>query len=210
MRLHLAHAGYPIVGDALYGVPVEEVKRSVEAAKARRAATTTQEEREAAARRRILTSPSSSSSSSSDYLGGGGGGGRGAEGDGGEGKLIVDDEKLGFDSRMALHAWNLKTVHPRAGTPLRLAVDMPDDMVGLAAGLGLNVEGVMLGTAAAAAAAAGGGPARGIGEHAKQAKKQARRVRNTGVRGGSRGRRPPGTGGGEAGGGGDGGDGDGE
>ena len=89
--------------------------------------------------------------------------------------------KLGFEGRMALHAWNLKTVHPRAGTALRLAVDMPDDMAGMATGLGLNVESVMLGTAAAAAAAAGVGPARVIGEeHAKRAKRRTRRVRNTG------------------------------
>jgi hypothetical protein len=61
----------------------------------------------------------------------------------------------GFEGRMALHAWNLAVKHPRTKNTMRLAVDMPADMQALSVGLGLRVEGVLLGDAAAAAAAAG-------------------------------------------------------
>ena len=163
VRLHLAHAGLPIVGDALYGVTVEDALAAVEREKTRRSASRTvasageggegeggededaagisdrigKEAREAAARRRLFFDAKSLSVGVEKY-----------------------DDALrpasgGFEGRMALHAWNLAVKHPRTKNTMRLAVDMPADMQALSVGLGLRVEGVLLGDAAAAAAAAG-------------------------------------------------------
>lgn len=164
VRLHLAHAGYPIVGDALYGVTADEARRSVEAARVCRSERTpTQAEREAAARRRIFGKVPRSTDHSVPS------------------REVNEGASVGFEGRMALHAWNLKVRHPRAGAPLRLAVDMPDDMAALATGLGLHVEGVMLGSAAAAATSAGAGPAREpIGER-RRTRRRARRMPRGGV-----------------------------
>ena len=155
VRLHLAHAGFPIVGDGLYGVDYASVAASIGAFR-RDGGGITREEREAAARRRLLfasSSPSSTSSSSSA----------------GE-SPPKDDASAGDASpgdvpspcaRLALHAWNVDVLHPRALVPLRLCVDMPRDMTDLARALGLATSSVTLGPAASAAArAAGGAPAR--------------------------------------------------
>ena len=81
-------------------------------------------------------------------------------------------------SRLALHAWNVEALHPRALVPLRLAVDMPPDMSSLAKSLGLNVEYVTLGRAAEAAARAGGAGARNAlrSERREAAKGRVRRM----------------------------------
>ena len=75
------------------------------------------EEREAAARRRLLfSSPSSASSSSAASA---------AASDDGADSSSDDSSAESPCSRLALHAWNVEALHPRALVPLRLAVDMP-------------------------------------------------------------------------------------
>ena len=156
VRLHLAHAGFPIVGDGLYGVDYASVAASIGAFRQTGAGGMTREEREAAARRRLLfaststsTSTSSSASSSSS-----------AE------NSPKDDAPGHADvfspcERLALHAWNVDVLHPRALVPLRLCVDMPRDMTDLARALGLSASAVTLGPVASGAArTAGGAPAR--------------------------------------------------
>ena len=157
VRLHLAHAGFPIVGDGLYGVDHASVAASIGAFRHRAGGEgTSREEREAAARRRLLfaststsTSTSSSASSSSS-----------AE------NSPKDDAPGHADvfspcERLALHAWNVDVLHPRALVPLRLCVDMPEDMTRLSRALGLAVGAVTLGPSAEKAAReAGGAPAR--------------------------------------------------
>jgi 23S rRNA-/tRNA-specific pseudouridylate synthase len=102
VRLHLAHAGLPIVGDSLYGVAVEDVRSSVEAFES--AGLMTKEEQEAAARRGPLGGSSTASASSEEAAAT-------------AAAAAVDSNAS--EGRMALHAWNLKTVHPRTGGPLR-------------------------------------------------------------------------------------------
>ena len=153
VRLHLAHAGFPIVGDGLYGVDYASVAASIGAF--RLGGGITREEREAAARRRLLFASSSPSSSSAVSP---------------KDDASPDDASAGDASpgdvpspcaRLALHAWNVHVLHPRALVPLRLCVDMPRDMTDLARALGLATSSVTLGPAASAAArAAGGAPAR--------------------------------------------------
>ena len=150
VRLHLAHAGLPIVGDALYGVSAEDVADAIAARgegsegadgdeDGAEGADSSRASREAAARRRVLTRP-----------GRPGSGGSGAD-------AVAPARAFGAAGRMALHAWNLSATHPARGTPMRFAVDMPEDMSALARALGLSVESVTLGSAASAAATAGGG-----------------------------------------------------
>ena len=154
VRLHLAHAGFPIVGDGLYGVDYASVAASIGAFRLSGGGIT-REEREAAARRRLLFASSSPSSSSAVSP---------------KDDASPDDASAGDASpgdvpspcaRLALHAWNVDVLHPRALVPLRLCVDMPRDMTDLARALGLATSSVTLGPAASAAArAAGGAPAR--------------------------------------------------
>ena len=166
VRLHLAHAALPIIGDALYGVDSGPVAESIEAfRKTPTGGGASREEREAAARRRLLfSSPSSASSSSAASAA--------ASDDG------ADSSAESPCSRLALHAWNVEALHPRALVPLRLAVDMPPDMSSLAKSLGLNVEYVTLGRAAEAAARAGGAGARNAlrSERKEAAKGRVRRM----------------------------------
>ena len=168
VRLHLAHAALPIIGDALYGVDSGPVAESIEAfRKTPTGGGASREEREAAARRRVLfSSPSSSSSSSS------------VSSDDGADSSSDDSSAESPCTRLALHAWNVEALHPRALVPLRLAVDMPPDMSSLAKSLGLNVEYVTLGRAAEAAARAGGAGARNAlrSERREAAKGRVRRM----------------------------------
>ena len=168
VRLHLAHAALPIIGDALYGVDSGPVAESIEAfRKTPTGGGASREEREAAARRRLLfSSPSSSSSSSS------------VSSDDSDDSSSDDSSAESPCSRLALHAWNVEALHPRALVPLRLAVDMPPDMSSLAKSLGLNVEYVTLGRAAEAAARAGGAGARNAlrSERREAAKGRVRRM----------------------------------
>ena len=172
VRLHLAHAALPIIGDALYGVDSGPVAESIEAfRKTPTGGGASREEREAAARRRVLfSSPSSSSSSSSVSA-------AAASDDGGD-SSSDDSSAESPCTRLALHAWNVEALHPRALVPLRLAVDMPPDMSSLAKSLGLNVEYVTLGRAAEAAARAGGAGARNAlrSERKEAAKGRVRRM----------------------------------
>ena len=172
VRLHLAHAALPIIGDALYGVDSGPVAESIEAfRKTPTGGGASREEREAAARRRVLfSSPSSSSSSSSVSAA--------AASDDGDDSSSDDSSAESPCSRLALHAWNVEALHPRALVPLRLAVDMPPDMSSLAKSLGLNVEYVTLGRAAEAAARAGGAGARNAlrSERREAAKGRVRRM----------------------------------
>ena len=172
VRLHLAHAALPIIGDALYGVDWGPVAESIEAfRKTPTGGGASREEREAAARRRVLfSSPSSSSSSSSVSA-------AAASDDGGY-SSSEDSSAESPCTRLALHAWNVEALHPRALVPLRLAVDMPPDMSSLAKSLGLNVEYVTLGRAAEAAARAGGAGARNAlrSERREAAKGRVRRM----------------------------------
>ena len=157
VRLHLAHAGFPIVGDGLYGVDYASVAASIGAFRQTGAGGMTREEREAAARRRLLfasSSPSSSGALSSGV------------------KPVsnvsdvsdvshVSDDVPSPCARLALHAWNVHVLHPRALVPLRLCVDMPRDMTDLARALGLSASAVTLGPVASGASrTAGGAPAR--------------------------------------------------
>ena len=166
--MHLAHAALPIIGDALYGVDSGPVAESIEAfRKTPTGGGASREEREAAARRRLLfSSPSSSSSSSS------------VSSDDSDDSSSDDSSAESPCSRLALHAWNVEALHPRALVPLRLAVDMPPDMSSLAKSLGLNVEYVTLGRAAEAAARAGGAGARNAlrSERREAAKGRVRRM----------------------------------
>ena len=170
--MHLAHAALPIIGDALYGVDSGPVAESIEAfRKTPTGGGASREEREAAARRRVLfSSPSSSSSSSSVSA-------AAASDDGGD-SSSDDSSAESPCTRLALHAWNVEALHPRALVPLRLAVDMPPDMSSLAKSLGLNVEYVTLGRAAEAAARAGGAGARNAlrSERREAAKGRVRRM----------------------------------
>lgn len=170
VRLHLAHAALPIIGDALYGVDSGPVAESIEAfRKTPTGGGASREEREAAARRRLLfSSPSSSSSSAASA----------AASDDGADSSSDDSSAESPCSRLALHAWNVEALHPRALVPLRLAVDMPPDMSSLAKSLGLNVEYVTLGRAAEAAARAGGAGARNAlrSERREAAKGRVRRM----------------------------------
>ena len=172
VRLHLAHAALPIIGDALYGVDSGPVAESIEAfRKTPTGGGASREEREAAARRRVLfSSPSSSSSSSSVSA-------AAASDDGGDSSSDNSSAESPC-TRLALHAWNVEALHPRALVPLRLAVDMPPDMSSLAKSLGLNVEYVTLGRAAEAAARAGGAGARNAlrSERKEAAKGRVRRM----------------------------------
>ena len=172
VRLHLAHAALPIIGDALYGVDSEPVAESIEAfRKTPTGGGASREEREAAARRRLLfSSPSSASSSSAVSAA--------AASDDGDDSSSDDSSAESPCSRLALHAWNVEALHPRALVPLRLAVDMPPDMSSLAKSLGLNVEYVTLGRAAEAAARAGGAGARNAlrSERREAAKGRVRRM----------------------------------
>ena len=172
VRLHLAHAALPIIGYALYGVDSGPVAESIEAfRKTPTGGGASREEREAAARRRVLfSSPSSSSSSSSVSA-------AAASDDGGD-SSSDDSSAESPCTRLALHAWNVEALHPRALVPLRLAVDMPPDMSSLAKSLGLNVEYVTLGRAAEAAARAGGAGARNAlrSERKEAAKGRVRRM----------------------------------
>ena len=172
VRLHLAHAALPIIGDALYGVDWEPVAESIEAfRKTPTGGGASREEREAAARRRLLfSSPSSASSSSVSSAA--------AASDDGDDSSSDDSSAESPCSRLALHAWNVEALHPRALVPLRLAVDMPPDMSSLAKSLGLNVEYVTLGRAAEAAARAGGAGARNAlrSERREAAKGRVRRM----------------------------------
>ena len=172
VRLHLAHAALPIIGDALYGVDSGPVAESIEAfRKTPTGGGASREEREAAARRRLLfSSPSSASSSSVSSAA--------AASDGGDDSSSDDSSAESPCSRLALHAWNVEALHPRALVPLRLAVDMPPDMSSLAKSLGLNVEYVTLGRAAEAAARAGGAGARNAlrSERREAAKGRVRRM----------------------------------
>ena len=172
VRLHLAHAALPIIGDALYGVDSGPVAESIEAfRKTPTGGGASREEREAAARRRVLfSSPSSSSFSSSVSA-------AAASDDGGD-SSSDDSSAESPCTRLALHAWNVEALHPRALVPLRLAVDMPPDMSSLAKSLGLNVEYVTLGRAAEAAARAGGAGARNAlrSERKEAAKGRVRRM----------------------------------
>ena len=169
VRLHLAHAALPIIGDALYGVDSGPVAESIEAfRKTPTGGGASREEREAAARRRVLfSSPSSSSSVSAA-----------AASNDGDDSSSDDSSAESPCSRLALHAWNVEALHPRALVPLRLAVDMPPDMSSLAKSLGLNVEYVTLGRAAEAAARAGGAGARNAlrSERREAAKGRVRRM----------------------------------
>jgi hypothetical protein len=171
VRLHLAHAALPIIGDALYGVDSGPVAESIEAfRKTPTGGGASREEREAAARRRLLfSSPSSASSSSAASA---------AASDDGADSSSDDSSAESPCSRLALHAWNVEALHPRALVPLRLAVDMPPDMSSLAKSLGLNVEYVTLGRAAEAAARAGGAGARNAlrSERREAAKGRVRRM----------------------------------
>ena len=172
VRLHLAHAALPIIGDALYGVDSGPVAESIEAfRKTPTGGGASREEREAAARRRVLfSSPSSSSSYSSVSA-------AAASDDGGD-SSSDDSSAESPCTRLALHAWNVEALNPRALVPLRLAVDMPPDMSSLAKSLGLNVEYVTLGRAAEAAARAGGAGARNAlrSERKEAAKGRVRRM----------------------------------
>jgi len=169
VRLHLAHAALPIIGDALYGVDSGPVAESIEAfRKTPTGGGASREEREAAARRRVLfSSPSSSSSVSAA-----------AASNDGDDSSSDDSSAESLCTRLALHAWNVEALHPRALVPLRLAVDMPPDMSSLAKSLGLNVEYVTLGRAAEAAARAGGAGARNAlrSERREAAKGRVRRM----------------------------------
>ena len=169
VRLHLAHAALPIIGDALYGMDSGPVAESIEAfRKTPTGGGASREEREAAARRRVLfSSPSSSSSVSAA-----------AASNDGDDSSSDDSSAESPCSRLALHAWNVEALHPRALVPLRLAVDMPPDMSSLAKSLGLNVEYVTLGRAAEAAARAGGAGARNAlrSERREAAKGRVRRM----------------------------------
>ena len=42
--------------------------------------------------------------------------------------------------RQALHAWHLRLVHPRTGVPMAWTAALPDDLAGLAATLGFDVD----------------------------------------------------------------------
>ena len=169
VRLHLAHAALPIIGDALYGMDSGPVAESIEAfRKTPTGGGASREEREAAARRRVLfSSPSSSSSVSAA-----------AASNDGDDSSSDDSSAESPCTRLALHAWNVEALHPRALVPLRLAVDMPPDMSSLAKSLGLNVEYVTLGRAAEAAARAGGAGARNAlrSERREAAKGRVRRM----------------------------------
>ena len=176
VRLHLAHAGFPIIGDSLYGVSVEDVFLAVEGRRTRvrleRAAAITRRTsgaelpesstnaEEAAARRLVLSRPRVKKSA--------------VEGESGE-TNEHDEGVFFFAGRTALHAWNLETRHPADGRVLRLATDMPADMQKLCDVLGLNTEGVILGEETSEAAAR-------LNEHA-QRPVQMRRVRARGARG---------------------------
>ena len=117
-EIALAHAGFPIVGDGLYGVDYASVAASIGAFRLSGGGIT-REEREAAARRRLLFASSSPSSSSAVSP---------------KDDASPDDASAGDASpgdvpspcaRLALHAWNVDVLHPRALVPLRLCVDMP-------------------------------------------------------------------------------------
>ena len=164
VRLHLAHAGFPIVGDGLYGVDHASVAASIGAFRRTGAGGTTREEREAAARRRRLFAssfPSSSGASSSGVKPV-----SNPRDDAPENPNPNDAPSNPNDvpspcARLALHAWNVHVLHPRALVPLRLCVDMPRDMTDLARALGLSTSAVTLGPVASGAArTAGGAPAR--------------------------------------------------
>ena len=161
VRLHLAHAGFPIVGDGLYGVDYASVAASIGAFRQTGAGGMTREEREAAARRRLLfasSSPSSSGASMSSS---------GVKPASNPRDAVPLNPTPNADdvpspcARLALHAWNVHVLHPRALVPLRLCVDMPRDMTDLARALGLSASAVTLGPVASGAArTAGGAPAR--------------------------------------------------
>ena len=181
VRLHLAHAGFPIVGDELYGVRAETVLASIEARReksrnARRDAVerlkTTRNKnadasdadasdavnvaaREAAARRLVLSRPSRSAKEkeNDDVY---------SDHEVTDGTAASDGVSF-FAGRTALHAWHLETTHPSDGRTLRLATDMPVDMQRLCAAFGLSFETVTLGTPETSrAAAVAGGSAGGV------------------------------------------------
>ena len=182
VRLHLAHAGFPIVGDELYGVRAETVLASIEARReksrnARRDAVerlkTTRDKnddasdadasdavnvaaREAAARRLVLSRPSRSAKEKENIYS------VYSDHEVTDGTAASDGVSF-FAGRTALHAWHLETTHPSDGRTLRLATDMPVDMQRLCAAFGLSFETVTLGTPETSrAAAVAGGSAGGV------------------------------------------------
>ena len=179
-----AHAGLPIIGDELYGVPAGIVAayRDEEDARGRdhpdgdgdpgdpgdtsRASRTSSRgvraASEAARRRRVWGLASAVRERRRRAFGDGDGDGDGDPGDPGDGDSSSSLLRLASDwsarGRTALHAWNLRTRHPSTSAPLRLATDPPEDFAALAEALGLNVEGVLMGEDAEEwAARAGGG-----------------------------------------------------
>lgn len=185
VRLHLAHAGFPIIGDELYGVSAENVFKSVEKRRAQGRKTRSDaiertkgdsskesdseseeesesdfdsESSEAAARRLVFSRPRRKESSDQH-------------------ETEDEDSVSFFNGRTALHAWNLETKHPADGRTMRFASDMPEDMQQLAELLGLNVESVVLGEETAVVAAR-------LNDHVQNTRgRGARRVRSRGARG---------------------------
>ena len=179
VRLHLAHAGFPIVGDELYGVRPETVLASLGAGREkRRAARRDAVARATRAREGVGADAADdvaadvAADDADDLL---------AAREAAARRLVlsrprassaadassVDAENADADvsffaGRTALHAWHLETTHPSDGRVLRLATDMPEDMQRLCAAFGLSFEPVTLGTpeTSRAAAAAGAGGAR--------------------------------------------------
>jgi 23S rRNA-/tRNA-specific pseudouridylate synthase len=191
VRLHLAHAGFPIVGDELYGVSVSDVSASIEKRRKgsgldrkiaiERAATGVPPERsdaasstEAAARRLVFSRPRRSRLSSrgdSEVVG--------DSPDTPETRAGANDPSSTrdafFQGRTALHAWNLETRHPLDDRVVRFAADMPEDMQRLCLAFGLDCDAVLLGDSDAIQAAASAGGAKKSGAE--------RRVRRVGARG---------------------------
>ena len=189
VRLHLAHAGFPIVGDELYGVRAETVLASVEAGRekrraARRDAVARATKKRGETERATAAAADGANPTEDDTRA------RGLEDDNQTGlaareaaarRLVLSRPRSGaseenasqtedalaetfFAGRTALHAWHLETTHPSDGRVLRLATDMPEDMQRLCAALGLSAEPVTLGRdpETARAAAAAGGSAGGV------------------------------------------------